>query len=253
MDWQPETDCSLLTAHCSLPIAVVAALEDEIKSLRARLSGAQRLPLAGLTSGTWRRLPLLLVRTGLGPAAAARTLRRVLIEFSPGFCLQVGYAGAARPDLQPGDLVMATTLIDAANGLSFAVAPQLVAQADLIRNRLELAGRPGPLVTVAQAALTPNDKADRAREHQALALDMESAVLAGACKNAAIPFLVVRAILDPLDFHLPEMGRKNPPRPNPFKSPPLSNWADLARRNLTAFTAAWLDEISGQWSGVSGQ
>jgi len=227
------------------PLAVVAALEDEIKTLRSRLSAPERLPLAGgrLMAGTWGGLPLLLVRTGVGKEVAGRTMRQVLDNFSLRLCLQVGYAGGARPELLPGDLIIATELTDAESGLNFAVAPESVAQADLIRRRLGLSGGCGPLLTVSQPALTPREKAAQAMAHRCLALEMEGAALAGACQAAGIPFLVVRAILDPLDCHLPESVR---PRKNPLKSPPLSDYADRARRSLTAFTAAWIGDMGAR-------
>lgn len=220
---------------------------DEIKALKSLMTGGRPLPLGAGTviPGTWGRLPLLLVRTGIGPAAAADTLRRLLAEYTPAFCLQVGYAGGVRPDQEPGDLVIATVLIDAGAGRSYEVEPSLVRRAELLRRRLALPGRSGPLVTLAQPALTPEEKA--AQAPQAVAVEMESAVFAEACKNAGLPFLVVRTVLDPLNFHLPQPDQNKPPRPNPFQSPPLSDFADRARRSLTAFAAAWLDNISGQW------
>jgi adenosylhomocysteine nucleosidase len=233
-----------------IPLAIMAALEDEIRALRSRLSGAERLSMAAgkVTLGTWGRLPLLLVSTGVGPAAAARTLHLVLDKFSPGLCLQIGYAGATVADLQAGDLVIATALIDAARGRSFPVDPELVARAEMIRRRLNLHGGCGPLLTLAQPALSPEEKAAGATAHPALALEMEGAAFAGACRAAGLPYLVVRAILDPLNFQFPE---SRPPtdglypcrRQYPFKSPPLSDLADLARRSLTTFAAAWLDDL----------
>jgi hypothetical protein len=78
---------------------------------------------------------------------------------------------------------------------------------------------------------------------------MESAVFAEVCAAAGLPFLVVRAILDPLDFSLEYLFQKEgdaprPPGQNPFQVPPLKDLADLARRRLTAFTMAWLAEAA---------
>ena len=57
---------------------------------------------------------------------------------------------------------------------------------------------------------TPAAKAEAGRRFQALALDQESAAVARACQAAGIPCLVVRAILDPLDYALP--SETSPPR-----------------------------------------
>lgn len=235
----------------ALPLAVVAALADEIRDLRSRMVVEEDLPLSPgrFTAGTWDGLPLLLLRTGIGVLATGRALRYLLERSAPGFALQVGYAGATVPELQPGDLVIATTLIDAARGLSFPVEPELVALADLLRQQVGLPGGCGSLVTVAQPALTPQEKAAIGRDHQVPALEMESAVFAEVCRAAGLPFLVVRAILDPLDFSLAYLFQADAHTPrtrgnNPFNVPPLKALAEPARRSITAFTAAWLTELA---------
>jgi nucleoside phosphorylase len=225
-----------------IPLALVAALEDEIRTLRSRLSGRVRRPAAAglLTTGTWGKLPLLLVRTGMGPGAMARAINETRKNFAPALALLVGYSGAALADLRPGHLVIATSVIETSRGLSFSVAPELAARAEALRRQTGLPGRCGPLATVARPALTPQEKAAVFGAHQALAVDLESAAFAGACQTWGLPFLVVRAILDPLEYNLTAAV----PGKNPVKMPPLSDFAALARRSLTAFTAAWLDSMN---------
>lgn len=230
----------------AIPLAVVAALKDELRDLESRLQGQfltknpEDLDAGGgrLTLGAWGRgLPLLLVRTGMGAAAMARNLRRALEQYGPGFCLLVGYGGGVLPELRPGDLVIATSLIEAPRHLVFPVAPELVARAERICNRQSgFHCRAGPLLTVAEIAMTPRDKTAAAQNYAgALAVDLESAAFAQVCQGAGLPFLVVRAILDPLDFSLP----------NPLAwTPALRELADRARASLTAFTTAWL----GNWA-----
>jgi adenosylhomocysteine nucleosidase len=235
----------------AFPLTVVAALEDEIRDLRSRMEVAEDLRLSPgrLTAGTWDGLPLLLLRTGVGTAATERALRLLLEKFSPGFALQLGYAGGTVPELQAGDLVIATALIEAGRGHSFPVAPELLARADQVRRQAGLPGVCGPIVTVARPALTPAAKAAIGREHQVPALEMESATFAELCGAANLPFLVVRAILDPLDFSLAYLFQADgsTPRPrgqNPFQVPPLKPLADQARRSLTAFIIAWWKDFS---------
>ncbi len=238
------------------PLAVVAALGDELRLLRSGLKEQRLLALdyASVTIGTWGPLPVLLVRTGMGPVAMERALLRLLQEYSPQFCLHVGYGGAAIPALRPGDLVVATTLTEASRGHIFATSPHLVAQAERIRRQQGLPGRAGVLVTLERVARSPREKAAHGRQHRAIAVDMESAVLARICRAAGLPFLVVRAILDHLEYHLPEpaaeISRSHPRgrRVNPLKVPPLSELAEPARRHLAAFAAAWIEEMAGNRS-----
>jgi hypothetical protein len=101
---------------------------------------------------------------------------------------------------------------------------------------------------VPQAALTPGDKAAAGPRPGALALDLESAAFAQVCRAAALPFLVVRAILDPLNLSLPQPTGGSQTRIKiSWKTPPLREFADRARASLTAFAIAWLDDMAGNW------
>ena len=232
-----------------IPLMVIAPLEDEIRHLRLRLQNQSRLDLGGrLTLGAWGRLPLLLVRTGVGAAAMVRTLSRALEHGYPGLCLLLGYGGGILQELRPGDLVIATDLIDFQQDRVFKVAPEMVARAARILGQTGLPGRLGSLVSVPQAALNPGDKAAAGARPGVLALDLESAAFAEVCRAAALPFLVVRAILDPLNLPLPQPtdGSKTRIKVS-WKTPPLREFAARARDSLTAFAIAWLDDMAGNW------
>ncbi len=67
-----------------------------------------------------------------------------------------------------------------------------------------------------------------------------------SCQAAALPFLVVRAILDPLNLSLPQPPGASQPRIKiAWKTPLLREFADRARASLTAFAIAWLDDLAG--------
>jgi len=233
----------------AIPLMVIAPLEDEIRHLRLQLQNQSRLDLGGrLTLGAWGRLPLLLVRTGVGAAAMVRTLSRALEHGYPGLCLLLGYGGAILQELRPGDLVIATDLIDFQQDRVFKVAPEMVARAARILAQTDLPGRLGSLVSLPQAALNPGDKAAAGARPGVLALDLESAAFAEVCRAAALPFLVVRAILDPLNLPLPQPTDGSKTRIKVFwKTPPLREFAARARDSLTAFAIAWLDDMAGNW------
>ncbi len=232
-----------------IPLMVVVPLEDEIRPLRERLQNQTRLDPGGrLTLWAWGRLPLALVRTGVGAPAMVRTLSRALKQGYPGLCLLLGYGGGILRELRAGDLVIATDLIESQQGRIFKVAPELVAGAARILGQTGLPGCLGSLISVPRAALTPGDKAAAGRRSGALALDLESAAFAGVCQAAALPFLVVRAILDPLNLSLPQPADASRTRVKiAWKTPPLREFADRARASLTAFASAWLDDLAGNW------
>ncbi len=245
-DPKPPTSASG-SAMALIPLMVIAPLEDEIRDLRLRVLNQSPLdPDGRITLGAWGKLPLLLVRSGMGPAAMARTLSRALAPGFSGIGLLLGYAGGILPELRPGDLVIATDLIDSLTDRGFEVAPEMVARAARILGQTGLPGRLGSLVSVPRVAPTPEDKAAAGPRPGTLALDMESVAFAEICQAAALPFLVVRSILDPLNLTLPQ-----PPNASKteirklWETSPLREVADRARASLTAFVVAWLDDMAG--------
>jgi 4-hydroxy-3-methylbut-2-enyl diphosphate reductase len=144
----------------------------------------------------------------------------------------VGFAGALSPELEPGDVVVATEL-RRRDGSTVAMCPGSGVIAGMLRRR-GLTVHTGPLVSVQAPALG----ASRRRLHElgALAVDMESAWLAGAAGGRALA--VVRVILD-----TPERGLNRPvatlagfrraARSLTAVAGPLEEWADaVAPRQL---------------------
>jgi 4-hydroxy-3-methylbut-2-enyl diphosphate reductase len=125
---------------------------------------------------------LPLVRTGMGPARAARAAARAPTG-TPR--LVAGVAGGLDSRLRPGDLVVATEV----RGGSEAPVP--VPSAPMLAGALRRAGlrvHLGPILT--RPEITRLDAGDTG---DALAVDMESAALA---PGAELPFAVVRAVVD---------------------------------------------------------
>jgi 4-hydroxy-3-methylbut-2-enyl diphosphate reductase len=137
-----------------------------------------------------------IVRTGMGRRRARRSAGR--IGHVPGNVVAVtGFAGALSPDLDPGDVVVATEVRGADE-------PVECAAAELVASMLRRAGlrvHTGPIVSVPRVAF--GDERRRLAETGALAVDMESAWLARGC--AGRPWAVVRTILDTpeRDLHRP--------------------------------------------------
>jgi len=116
----------------------------------------------------------------------------------------------------------------------------------------------GGIVTVERVASSPHDKAFLATEHSSIGIDMESFELADALVEAGVPFVIARAVLDPLDYHLPSLGDaidtdgstdglalvehmiRKPA--DALKLPKLQYLASQAREAIAAFINAWMEE-----------
>ncbi len=149
---------------------------------------AERRALAGLAG------PELSIHlSGMGADAAARTAAELLARPLRGL-VSAGFCGALSPGLRVGDLVAPDEVRDEATGESFAPDPAMLAAAP---------GARGTLVSARRLARTP---ADRARL-DGVAVDLESAAIARASRDAGVPFLALRAVTDESRHRLPDFDR----------------------------------------------
>ena len=190
------------------PIAVVAALDDEIRNILSEMEvdSRQHKRPAIFTKGIYQRKPILLVRSGIGKRAMERAIVRCLDEYKPELCLHIGYCGGADPKFQAGDLIIADRVIDSIDGARFDADPVLVLKADAVCRKAKLRYGVAGLVTVSEVISGSHEKAFLGTQHGVGGVDMESSALVRACAKRGTPTLVVRAVLDPLDFTFPKLG-----------------------------------------------
>jgi adenosylhomocysteine nucleosidase len=135
--------------------------------------------------GLWR------VGCAGGDAAATRAELGRLVAAGATLLVSFGIAGGLDPALAPGTLVVA----DRVTGAAGAHPPPLIPA---------VAGaRIGGVVGAAAPAATAAAKAALFRETGALAVDLESGLVAEAAARAGLPYAVLRAVADPAWRDLP--------------------------------------------------
>ncbi len=144
---------------------------------------------------------VLMLETGLGARAMENALRWCLatprfgdVPYRPRLVLSAGFSGALRPEQRVGDLILATEILDQ-RGNCWPVAPA-AAFAD------GPSFSSGRLLTASELIGDPQWKQRLGWEYQALAVDMETAVVAHLCHEHGIPFACVRVISDDLNTSL---------------------------------------------------
>lgn len=188
-------------------VAVVAAMEEELHSLRHRLSHVQRVRVSvgwAVSGHLGSGEEVLLVATGEGPAAAATGLSALLADRSLATLVVVGVAGALSPDLSVGDLVAAASVRDGSGEIS-APDPTLLQRAMTAGSVVQ-----GGVVSVERIVVEPTAKQALWRSVGGApfqVVDLESATYARLAAELEVPYLVLRAVSDtateslPLDFN----------------------------------------------------
>ncbi|EGX59881.1 lipoprotein [Streptomyces zinciresistens K42] len=149
--------------------------------------------------------PVTVLRTGMGPRAAERSVSRVLADPALGGAavLATGFCAGLAPGMHPGDLVVAEETRDPAGTVACVGTDLLVKE--LTRS---LPGR-----TVHTGPLTGSDHVVRGPERGdllatgAIAADMESAAtLLSAVRTGERPVAAVRVVVDAPEHELVRIG-----------------------------------------------
>lgn len=187
---------SVLSAPC-----VVFALDREALGFRARFPFRQRIssaPCRAWLAGHSSRL-ILTLEAGIGQKSMARAVAWAMSKpvinnepYLPPSLALAGFSGALESGLEPGDLVLATSVVDAQGNEIDATLP----------NRDLPNVRQGKVVTVDFLVSAPKLKRELGERHRALAVDMESFTAARLCREHNVPFVCLRAISDDIDMPL---------------------------------------------------
>ncbi|MEU0744609.1 1-hydroxy-2-methyl-2-butenyl 4-diphosphate reductase [Streptomyces sp. NPDC006134] len=149
--------------------------------------------------------PVTVLRTGMGPVAAERSVTRVLADpaLAGAAVLATGFCAGLAPGMHPGDLVVAEETRDPRGSVPCEGADLLVKELGRV-----LPGRTvhtGPLVGSDHVVRGPERSALRATG--AIAADMESAAtLLSAVRAGERPVAAVRVVVDAPEHELVRIG-----------------------------------------------
>lgn len=136
----------------------------------------------------------------IGAGDRGRTAALVESAVADANCLiSFGIAGALAPNLQAGDVIISAEVVSDDN--RWRVDERFRARVDDLAR--EIRAFQGPVLGARAILATEAAKSRAWRETGALAVDLESDVVARIASRAGLPFLVVRTIADTADRDLP--------------------------------------------------
>ena len=143
---------------------------------------------------------ILMHLCGIGPEHATRGAEQLVARGAHGL-LSFGTAGGLAPGLAPG-VVLLPGQVETAAGVLCTHEEWRIH----VRDRLTAAGlnlAPGNMAEADTVVTTSGQKAALGKQRNAAAVDMESAAVLRVATRHALPALVLRVILDPLEMELP--------------------------------------------------
>lgn len=197
-----------------MTIAIIGAMDEEINLLRGLLNDREEETVLGVTlhRGQLDGVPVLLTQGGIGKVNAAKTAS-VLLLHGASRVIFTGVAGGVHPDLQVGDLVVSTDLIQhdvdvtplgydlgtiPGESAAWAADPQLRELALLVAREAGLKVSEGRVASGDQFIASVEGSA-RLHGLGAHCAEMEGAAVAQVCAAAGVPFVVIRAVSDTAD------------------------------------------------------
>jgi nucleoside phosphorylase len=190
-------------------LVVVASHREWISCAHAMGISLRRLGRGGAIEA---KPGLALLRTGVGWQPASEAAAQIC-SLRPDMLLHVGYAGALRPGLNAGDLVLVTgvsreirRLDEAADASTADVLepdPELTARLRGSLSELPMHLAEGQLLTVSSFVDRSEDKLRLAGEGTYLACDMEASLILAAAREIGARYVGLRVISDSSHHEMP--------------------------------------------------
>ncbi|HYS10580.1 MAG TPA: hypothetical protein VEP66_17705 [Myxococcales bacterium] len=178
------------------PILLLVAIDRELRSAAQALGLTRRGNRAtGRRSGS----DFVALSVGIGGGA-----RAAIAAEQPRAVVSCGFCGGIDQVLSPGDLILATAVRDESGQV--VETPESLRTA-AARGLQGMRFFEGDLACTSSVAATPAEKRALARPGT-LAVDMESFTVARAAADVGIPWLALRAVIDPLESSLPAFTRE---------------------------------------------
>ncbi len=192
-------------------LGICAASRWELRPVLRALRAVRRIDLGQVRA--WHAFhsdsPVVVFRTGIGPAAAAAAAQIVLEHCRLTALLNTGVAGGLTSAVKVGDLVLPDVMIGPEDHapVRYATDTRWTDRLSAVAVEAGLRIHRGAVVTSATVLSTATEKQMAAGWSGAAAVEMEGSVLAASAEQHGIRFASVRSILDDAQTTIPTLTR----------------------------------------------
>ncbi len=200
-------------------LGIIGAMDEEVQLLKAQMTKKKESVHAGVTviTGKFKGVEIALAQSGIGKVNATICTQMMIDLFKPHAMAFSGVAGGLLPNMQAGDIIVASHVVEYDMDLTafgrrhgetpgrerlIECDPDLVAKATQAFDTAFEGKKNAPnlmLGTVASGDKFVSDKTMLRwlqREFAALATEMEGAAFGHTCHLNGVPFAVIRALSD---------------------------------------------------------
>jgi adenosylhomocysteine nucleosidase len=244
------------------PIAIAVSVSREAEAVLSNMFvqeireiGSQHFYICGFDNRK-----IIVAVLGIGRQKAIQGTESLIQEYSPSMIISLGFAGAVNAQITRGRIILGEEIItDINNKPLFNSTPKLL---DMAENGLGKALIPysiGKIFTISKPLLGPHEKIAFEKQHQCLAVEMETAGVAEIAYREGIHFLSIRFVLDEVQddlkfifnfidkngrISLPEVGRNILILPKIIKAYlDLRNWWGISCKSVEGGLVPILREI----------
>ena len=204
-------------------IGIIGAMQEEIEALLEIMSDKvkEKRGILDFYTGSYDYVKIVVVRAGIGKVNAAMCTQSLIDNFAVDAVVNIGVAGAIGDELDIGDIVLSTYLVEhdfdcTAFGYEKGVIPRLETSRFLADERLISLGYDmrdrfsdikiykGVIVSGDVFVSSKQLKEELSKNFSALCAEMEGASIAHVCCLNKVPFLVIRSMSDKADGDSPE-------------------------------------------------
>ena len=143
----------------------------------------------------------------MGQAAAEIATRKIL-DFGANSLLVIGTCGALSPLLKPGDIVLPETVMTDSQ-VTMLPTSSWHQSAYTLLSGLAIPIHTQSLLSIGRVLSRSVEKNQIYLDTGAVAVDMESAAIMKVALSKQVPVLILRTVIDPSDFSIPDFVLKN--------------------------------------------
>ena len=204
-------------------IAIIGAMDCEVDTIKDCLKNLEIVKHGKLTiyKGELANNNVVIAKSGVGKVCAALNTQYIIDTYSPNYIINTGVAGGIAPELEVGDIVIATSLVqhdfdatalgyvkgyactggDNQKPTFFYTDEKLIEAFEKAVSKINTMSKihKGVIATGDMFIGTPEKKEELRQLFNATAAEMESSAIAQAANTNEIPCLIIRAISDLAD------------------------------------------------------